>query len=284
MKRIILNKTYWLIIFALFLLALPAHAARIYFEPQLTPYKVGEAFSLALFIDTEGQSINALELNVAVPKLLKIKDISKNSSIIQLWVSEPSFSGETVSFVGGIPGGISISKGLIGRIYFEAAAIGDGNVALLSDSAVFLNDGEGTRLDLQTTGGPVFKIIPKPKETGAASPETEKTPAKDDEDKKDKKKPEKFEILIGEDPRVFNGQKFLSFFTTDKDSGIDHYEVKEGSNDYKVAQSPFLLSDQENMRTVVRVRAYDADDNYRESVYPGFFKRLWWQIIRIFSF
>lgn len=283
MKRIILHKKYWLIIALFFLIVPSAHAARIYFEPQLTSYKVGDSFSLSLYIDTEGQSINALELNVAVPKLLKIKDISKNRSVVQLWVSEPSFSERTVSFVGGIPGGLSTSKGLIGKIYFEASAIGDGNIALLSNSAVFLNDGEGTKLGLQTTGGPVFKIIPRPKETGVVSPEPSKTSLEDEEDK-DNEKPAKFEILVGEDPRVFNGQKFISFFTTDQNSGIDHYEVKEGGNDYKVAQSPYLLSDQEKMRTVVRVRAYDSAENYRESVYPGLFRRIWWFLLRIFSF
>ncbi len=286
MKQIKLYKSYWLTMVVFFLVTPSAHAARVYFEPQLTSYKVGDGFSLSLFIDTEGQSINALELNVAVPKLLKIKDISKNSSVIQLWVNEPSFSSETVSFTGGTPGGISTSRGLIGKIYFEAAAIGDGNIALLSNSSVFLNDGDGTKLGLQTTGGPIFKIIPRPKETGAVSPESQKPPTKDDEDKetKDGKKPEGFKIFVGEDPRVFNGQNFISFFSTDKDSGIDRYEVKEGRDDYKVARSPYLLSDQEKMRTVIRVRAYDAAGNYKESIYPGIFRRILWQLIRVFSF
>lgn len=281
MKQIILCKKYWITIAVFFLTAPSVYAARIYFEPQLTSYKVGEGFSLSLFIDTEGQFINALELNVAVPKLLKIKDISKNGSVIQLWVNEPSFSGETVNFVGGVPGGLTTSKGFIGKIYFEAAAIGEGNIALLSNSSVFINDGQGTRLDLKTSGGPVFKIIPKPKETGIVSPEPKKTIIKD-EDNKDNEKPVKFEVLIGEDPRVFNGQKFISFFTTDKGTGVDHYEVKEGRGDYKVAQSPYLLSDQE-MRTVIRVRAYDGGGNYKESVYPGFFKRIWWFLMGLFN-
>lgn len=288
MKRTIFHQSRWLIIALFFLFVPSADAARIYFEPQLTSYKVGDNFSLSIFLDTEGQSINALELNIAVPKLLKIKDISKNKSVIQLWVSEPSFSDGTVSFIGGTPGGLSASKGLIGRIYFEAAAIGDGNIALLSNSGVFLNDGSGTKLGLQTTGGPVFRIIPRPKATGIVSPEPEKTPAQEERDedieKKDNVKPNKFEILIGQDPRVFNGQKFISFFTTDQDSGIDHYEVKEGGNNFKVAQSPYLLSDQEKMRTAVRVRAYDGAGNYREDIYPGLFKRIWWFLFRIFDF
>lgn len=287
MKQINLCKNYWLIVVIFFLIAPSVHAARIFFEPQLTSYKVGDDFSMSLFIDTEGQPINAVELKVAVPKLLKIVDVSKNNSVIQLWVSEPSFSGGVVSFTGGIPGGLSTSRGLMGKIYLEAVAIGDGNIALLSDSSILLNDGQGTKLNLQTTGGPLFKVIPRPKESGAVFPEPKKTPTKEKEDldikNEDNKKPEKFEILIGEDPRVFNGQKFISFFSTDKDSGIDRYELKEGSEDYKVAQSPYLLTDQE-LKTVIRVRAYDGAENYAENVYPNLFKRIWWQLLRILRF
>lgn len=86
---------------------------------------------------------------------------------------------------------------------------------------------------------------------------------------------------MGQDPRVFGGKYFVSFFTTDSKSGVDHYEIKEGDNGYKTAQSPYLLSDQ-NLRSVVRVRAYDVAGNYRESVYPGIFKRFWWWITGFF--
>ncbi|OGM96162.1 MAG: hypothetical protein A3B86_02570 [Candidatus Yanofskybacteria bacterium RIFCSPHIGHO2_02_FULL_38_22b] len=270
-----------------FFSGLQAEAARIYFEPQPTIYKVGDSFVLSLLVDTEGQSINAVDISILVPQLLKIKNISKSGSMVQLWVSEPSFYGGTINLTGGMPGGTTTSKGTIAKVTFEAAAVGEGNLAFTSDSSVLLNDGQGTKLGLQTVGGPVFQVIPKPKEVVTVSPEpkskqTSTAVEEKIEESKDNKKPERFEILIGEDPRVFDGQKFISFFSTDKDTGIDRYEVKEGRGDYKIAQSPFLLFDQE-LRTVLKVRAYDVAGNYRESVYPNILKRIWWWITGLFD-
>src|SRR3989338_6884457 len=146
-----------------FLFSDSAFAARVYFEPPPTTYKVGDNFTLSLVLDTEAQSINAVEISISVPKLLKIKNISKSGSMIQLWVNEPSFSGEVINLTGGIPGGTTISKGIVAKITFEAAAIGSGNIAFMSNSSVLLNDGQGTKLDLEMTGGPMFSIIPRPK-------------------------------------------------------------------------------------------------------------------------
>jgi hypothetical protein len=261
-----------------FLFSTPVFAARVYFEPSPATYKVGDSFTLSLLLDTEGQSINALDISIQVPKLLKIKNISKNGSIIQLWISEPSFSGEIITLTGGIPSGTTTSKGTVVKVTFEAAAIGEGNIAFTPGSSILLNDGQGTKLDLEMAGGPIFQVVPKPKETMIVSPEPKPkgTPI-EVEEIKDNKKPEKFKILISEDSRIFDGQKFISFFSTDKDSGIEHYEVKEGKSDYKIAQSPYLLGDQ-NLRTVIRTRAYDGAGNYRESVYPNLFIRIWWWI------
>ena len=260
-----------------------ADAAKVYFEPSPAIYKVGDSFTLSLLLDTEGQSINALDISIQVPELLKIKDISKNGSIIQLWVSEPSFYGGIITLTGGIPSGTTTSKGTVAKITFEAAAIGEGNIAFTPGSSILLNDGQGTKLDLEMAGGPIFQIVPKPKETIIVSPESSpKEAPMEVAEKKDNKKPEKFEILISEDPRVFNGQKFISFFSADRDSGVVYYEVKEGKGDYKIAKSPYLLGDQ-NLRTVIRARAYDGAGNYRESVYPNIFIRVWWWITGLFG-
>lgn len=272
---------------AVLLIAGQVNAARVYFDPSPISYKVGDEFTLSLFLDTEKESVNAVEINILVPELLKIKDISKKGSMIQLWVQEPGFSGKIITLTGGIPGGFTASKGLIAKISFQAAAIGEGNITFMSNSVILLNDGQGTKLDLKTAGGPSFRVVPRAKESAVVSPESKKAPAKGEEDKdiekENNKKPEKFEILIGEDPRVFNGQKFISFFTTDTDLGVEYYEVKEGGGDYRVAQSPYLLTDQE-LKTVIRVRAYGGAGNYTESIYPNLFKRIWWQLLRTLSF
>jgi len=278
------------------LVVTPAYAARVYFEPAGGQFEVGDSINVSVFLDTEGESINAVELGVKVPQLLRIKSISKSGSAIQLWVKEPSFSNNNVSLIGGIPGGSKSSRMLISKIVTQASAIGEGSIGFLPDSSVLLHDGQGTALTLTSVSGGVFKIVPRAKteETPVPAEEGEDeeestTPAPEEDVKEeaeieitDKKRPQKFDILIGSDPRVFDGQHFISFFSTDKDSGIDRYEVKEGKGEYKIAQSPYLLDDQ-NLKTVIRVRAYDGVGNYRESVYPGLLKRVWWQILKLFN-
>ena len=270
-----------------------AYGARVYFDPPPRQHKVGDSIIIDLYVDTEQESINAVDINILIPALLRVKSISKNGSVIQLWVSEPSFSGKTVTLTGGIPGGLKTSKGLIVELTLEAVAVGEGNIAFMPGSSVLLNDGQGTQLDLKTAGGPLFKIVPKPKETAEPSPElkekTEEEKPKEEVKKEekipvigkpDKKKPDKLEILFGKDPRVFEGENFVSFFAVDADSGVDHYEIKLGKESFKVAKPPYLLKDVEP-RTVLRVRAYDTAGNYAEKVYPGLIKRIWWWIIKL---
>lgn len=74
--------------------------------------------------------------------------------------------------------------------------------------------------------------------------------------------PEEFIPEIGQDPSMFGGKYFLSFATTDKTSGIDYYEVREGKQDFKKTSSPYLLEDQSLGKEII-VRAYDKAGNER---------------------
>lgn len=267
-----------------FFLSDSADAARIFFEPAESTHSVDDLFSIDVRVDTQGENINAVDLGITFPPLLEVRGISKNASIIQLWVQDPSFNSNTIFLSGGLPGGINTSNGLVAKINLRAKAVGDGGLGLNSSSSVLLNDGEGTKT-LLSINSPVFHLIPKskegkPREQGVSSvtpSPTEKTLPSD------KTRPNKFDISVGSDPRVFNSKYFASFFTTDNQSGIDHYEIKEGNGPYKIAKSPYLLEDQK-LRSVIRVRAYDSAGNYREEVYPGFIKRIWWGILKVFGF
>lgn len=74
--------------------------------------------------------------------------------------------------------------------------------------------------------------------------------------------PEEFEPQIGQDPAVFEGKYFLSFATTDKTSGADHYEIKEGKGEWRIGNSPYLLEDQ-SLRNKILVKAVDKAGNER---------------------
>jgi len=78
----------------------------------------------------------------------------------------------------------------------------------------------------------------------------------------DKTPPEPFELAIAKDPTSFEGKYFLSFYTTDKMSGIDYFEIKEGKKDFKKITSPYVLEDQTSRSKIV-VKAVDKAGNER---------------------
>jgi hypothetical protein len=124
-----------------------------------------------------------------------------------------------------------------------------------------LNDGLGTPAKLKTEGGN-FEILAQKREV----PENEWEELL----KEDKNPPEPFKIKIGKDPSVFEGKYFIVFSTADKESGIDHYEVKEGEGEWKIEKSPYLLKDQ-SLKSKILVKAIDKASNERvEKISPSF--------------
>lgn len=249
-----------------------SQAAEIIFNPSGTTASVGDTIVVRVLLDTQNDSINAIDLGVLYPGILSVKQISKAGSFVQIWVREPSYTNNAVFLSGGTPGGTTSGSAIIATITFEAKSAGDGSLGLSPASAVLLNDGSGTGavVGLRT---PEIHIIPR--KAGVAPKIIEQSlPATA---KKDHSKPLSFDPMIGSDARLFGGKYFVSFFSTDSGSGIERYEIKEGNNPYVLGRSPFLLSDQ-TLHSVIHVRAYDVAGNYREETYPGIVKRLWWWI------
>lgn len=253
-------------------------AAKVSFNFSNQNLSVGDTVNASVYLDTEGQSINAVDLGVLYPGIFRVKKTSKSGSFIQLWVQEPSFTSEAVFFAGGLPGGVSGNNKLIGTITFEARAVGDGAVGLSPSSNILINDGEGSAAHV-TVSSPKISVTARSNSKKSEAADSSKTQK---QEHSDIKAPERFNLTIGKDVNVFGGQYFISFFTFDSGSGIDHYTIKEGKNSYKIARSPYLLTDQE-LHTAIRVRAYDSSGNYREKVYPGFLKRVWWAITAVFG-
>ena len=128
-----------------------------------------------------------------------MKSIKKSNSAVQIWVNNPSYTDDAVFFQGGMIGGINNSKVLVGQIILEAKAIGLGSLGLSPASKIILNNGEGTPTSLFVKGG-IFEI----------NPNDGIIPAPDSEEEiNDKIKPEKFNIYIDEDSRVFENKKGL---------------------------------------------------------------------------
>ncbi|MEK7140427.1 MAG: hypothetical protein AAB815_01430, partial [Patescibacteria group bacterium] len=118
----------------------------------------------------------------------------------------------------------------------------------------YLNDGKGTKDEVRVKDL-IINVLPKKSDAQSA----------DDWSRiilNDKTSPEPFEITIGKDPSIFDNQYFISFFTTDKESGIAYYEVKEGDRDFVRAESPYLLNDQ-SLQNLIIVKVIDKAGNER---------------------
>ena len=124
-----------------------SHAATLSLSPASVKVSSGNIVSVKVLVNTEGQSINTVAASIQFPgDLLQVMSISKSSSILSLWVQDPSFSNAagTISFTGGVPNpGFSGQSGEIVSIVFKAKKQGTASV-IFTDSSVLLNDGLGT--------------------------------------------------------------------------------------------------------------------------------------------
>jgi hypothetical protein len=275
------------LIFAIcLLLPLSVNAAVLYLEPSQGEYHQGDTFIVEARIDTEEECINTVKVIISFPKdLLEAKDFSTGNSILTLWLQTPKIDQKEglISFTGGIPGGFCGplpgepgKPNLLGRIIFRVVSRdvlrGLAEISFKEDSQVLLNDGLGTPAKL-TLKGAVFTILPKIAEVSKEEWQEEL--------EKDNIPPEPFEIEIHRYPSIFEGKYFIVFSTTDKQTGIDHYEVKEGKRDWKRAESPYLLEDQ-SLKSIIKVKAVDKAGNERITEYRPPQKPFpWWIIIPI---
>ena len=261
------NKNKILIFFSVilifnFLITEKGLAAILYLEPTENEYSKDDIFLVHLKIDTENERINAAQGELTFPQdKLEVIDISKGNSIFTLWPQEPSFSNEKgeISFVGGLPLGFEGKANIISIVF---KVISNENEKIFAEinfkenSQVLLNDGLGTPAKLKTQKS-IFTLFPEPSEF----PKNEWI----EELKKDNILPEPFEIILTKDPLIFEGKYFIAFQAIDNQSGIDHYQVKEGKKPWKKAKSPYLLEDQ-TLSSKILVKAVDKAGNERISI------------------
>jgi hypothetical protein len=253
----------------------------LYFEPSKGEYHLGDTFIVDLRIDTEEECINTVKAIISFPKdLLEAKDFSTGNSILSLWLQTPKIDQKEglISFVGGIPGGFCgplpgepEKPNLLGRIIFRVRETDaelehetEAKLEFLEGSQVLLNDGFGTPAKL-TLKKAIFTILLEKAEVPREEWQEELT--------KDDIPPEPFEIKISQDPNIFGGKYFIVFSTTDKQTGIDHYEVAEQRRtlrqttlNWKRAESPYLLEDQ-SLKSIIKVKAVDKAGNERIAEY-----------------
>lgn len=141
------------------------HAATLSIGPATGSFQVGSTFDVGVYLDTEGESVNTISLALSFPPdTLQLVTPSAGNSIIGIWSAQPQFNNleGTAEFQGGVPGGISVSKGLISTLTFRVRSVGTALVKFLDSSRVLLNDGRGTDALKNTSNGFYQLMLPPP--------------------------------------------------------------------------------------------------------------------------
>jgi hypothetical protein len=256
-------------------------AATLYMDPNTVSLNRGDAAKIAVRLDTDeaaGECINAIDGVISYSDNIVPVDISTGDSIFPVWVETPVINKEnnTITFAGGIPNGYcgrvqgdpNLTNTIV-EIFFRAPGmqVGGGEnrsqatVQFADESTAYLNDGAGTVASLQKIGANF---------TLSDTVGTEILDPWSGDIQSDDIPPEEFsaEVVMFDD-----GVWRVVFNTTDKQTGISHYEVIEESYkqsklfDFGAAnapwietKSPYPLRDQ-TRNSVVRVKAIDKAGN-----------------------
>lgn len=113
--------------------------------------RAGETFWLALKLNTDGKCVNLLEGGFKFDaQEASLEQISKDDSVVKLWIKAPVNLNGRVDFVGGMPNGFcGLAQGdpgasnVVAKFLFRAASTTKINIVFSPQSRVYLNDGSG---------------------------------------------------------------------------------------------------------------------------------------------
>jgi hypothetical protein len=284
----------WVII-GMFPILVPenAFAAALYIDPAMSELHRGDSVTMAVRLDVDevaGECINAIDGVIHYSSNIEPVDVSIGDSILRVWVEEPKIDkvNRTITFAGGIPNGYCGRvagdprlTNVLTEIVFQLpgfAVGGNGDpVATISfsdESTAYLNDGLGTKVTPATY--PAKISLDSKVGISIANPWHEEVKA-------DNVPPEEFSISLQKDDTTFSGKYYIVFSTTDKQTGIDHYEVMEepltqfgafqwGRADapwIAVQQPPVYKLDDQSLNSIIRVKAIDkAGNEYIATLIP----------------
>lgn len=268
-------------------------AASLYIDPAFSNIYRGDEIKLAVRLDVDEateECVNAVDGVITYSENLAPVDFSTGDSIFNIWVEQPVIDKEnrTITFAGGIPNGYCgrvvgdprLTNTIVELVFRSPGfSVGGGSVddkaivEFTEATTAYLNDGLGTKADLATYGAQ----IDLDKSAGGLVQDPWRT-----EVAADNVNPQEFSITLQKDTRAFSGKYFIVFNTTDKETGIDHYEVIEeplsdmgafnwgrANAPWLETRSPFVLRDQ-TLNSVIRVKAIDkAGNEYIATLIPN---------------
>lgn len=228
---------------ALFLLATPALASDGIF---LSAEKISDGTTVVTVqVAATTTAINALEGELILPKDARWFDVRTGSSVVRYWLEAPSYSDGKVSFSGIMPGGFvgTVAAGGLtgaGTVFSIRTDAYEGVVAL-ERVALYLNDGEGTKITLPVTSVSLSEsIIAKDAVVDDRIPPS----------------------WVAAERISEQSIPMLALDAVDKETGVAYFEVREGLGTWTRTSNTYVLTDTDAY--VISIRAYDYAGNYRE--------------------
>ena len=290
MKRSIkfnfLEKSLLCLFFSFMFIVFPCYfvsAAVLYVDPTEGVVSPNQMFAVDVRIDNQDQCLNVFDVGIKYSNdKVEAVTVSRGRSILTLWVEDPVIDhkkGE-IRFTGGVPGGYcgrvvgdpDLTNVLVTVVFQplnEGVFSGEVEISFDEKSSVLLSDGRGSLSPLDFLNA-VYEVGDEPTVLAEGWLETIRG---------DDRPPTSFDIELLREDSVFDGRYYIVFSTTDKGSGLSHYEVKEedidrpgfirGSNkeaEFVRVQSPYLLKDQ-TLNSKITVKAVDNAGNERLARY-----------------
>lgn len=281
-----MNRLALLGLLVVFLLPTVADAASLYLSPNSSTLYRGDSQRYTVRLDVDAnECINAVDAVITYSDNIEPVDTSTGSSILSMWVEEPTINraNRTITFAGGIPNGYCgridgdprLTNALIDIIFQSPGFMvgGGGGTSTSSDQAIvdftdettaYLNDGFGTPIAIATYGATVTL-----ERSAGAAVQNDWI----DYVNNDTNPPNPFSITLERSENAFSNDYFITFNTSDKQSGVSYYEVMEellqdtnffgwGREDapWRETRSPYVLKDQ-SLNSTIFVRAVDKAGN-----------------------
>ena len=143
-----------------------AKAAQLLLSPPTGTFQVGSTFDVGLFLDTQGQAVNLVDANLIFPPdTLQLVSPTLGQSIFSMWTAQPVFDNQKglVKLSGGMPGGLTVSRGLITTLTFRVKQASSAAVIKFADdSTVMANDGVGTNILTNAQSAVYTFLLPPP--------------------------------------------------------------------------------------------------------------------------
>lgn len=235
-----------LLLTLLLLIALPVHAQEQPYRMRVTD--VGnETQRVSVYLAPTSQAVNTVEGTLSFSSEVTPKNISTGNSVVLYFIEPPEVKDGRIHFAGIIPNGFTntlYAKDGAGFLFSVDVSRAKGT-ATLKDAMVLRNDGEGTELRAPTLSVSLGNVS----ETEEDIPDTilprwvsaERTRADS----------------VSKEP-------LLILSAIDKESGISHFEVKEGNGPWQKTQTPYLIKDTSPFLHIY-VRAVDNAGNVKET-------------------